>query len=147
MPETETTTSPRRPVIDGWPAFVQTCLGLLKSTGYQASICFAFAGSVTLAAIAADVGITRLPPVFLLSTFVALPFVKAFNTPIRVARRELNRLKAMKEVEAITENEYEKCRANIAAWLESSIVPSLADRSGRSPELEAPRKTARKRGR
>lgn len=138
-----TITPPSGSDSDLWHAFIRNCLGLLKATGYQASICFGFAGLLTLGAIALGVGVIGLPAVFLMAFLIPLPFVKIYNTPPRLAKRELLRLKAMKDVELISEDEYERYRVSIVSWLENEIVPSLADRSGPVPAI---RKPARKRG-
>jgi hypothetical protein len=100
MPDVKTAP---KPIADP-PAirFVRACQGLLRSTTYQGSICLAFAGAVTLVTMMARIPASQIPVVFLVAMGVPLPFVKYFNTPTRVAAREIKKLKAMARQNLIT---------------------------------------------
>ncbi len=121
--------------------FVRACQGLLRSTTYQGSICLAFAGAVTLVAMMARLPTPQFPVVFLAAMAVPLPFVKYFNTPTRIAGREIKKLKAMARQDLITPAECKRCEKIVMRWLESQIPASLSRRSGSKPPLNPPTET------
>jgi hypothetical protein len=129
--------------------FIRACLGLLRSTTYQGSICLAFAGAATLAAMAAKVPTPQIPVVFLVAMGLPLPFIKYLNTPTRVAGREIRKLRAMARQKLITSSQCKRCEEIVMHWLESQLAASLSQRSGEAPpdppaEETAPAKADRK---
>ena len=129
--------------------YARACLGLLRATSYQGSICLAFASATTIVAIAAKVPMAEFP--FDLSGLMStpLPFVKHYHSPRKLVERELIQLNRMVRKGTMSRSQFKQYEKVCLDWYKSQLPSSFASVSGADEppprKLEKPAKRTRKR--
>jgi hypothetical protein len=129
--------------------YARACLGLLKATSYQGSICLAFASTTTIIALAAKVPVEQIPLIFLAFMPIPLPFVKHHHSPRKLVERELVHLNRLVRNGTITKSQYKRYEKVCLDWYASQLPASFTSISGigesppKKPEVPAKRKRRR----